>query len=133
MNIADSVAKAVVDVIDHSYIPTMIDLVKQETSTSSTAMSFTRMLDTDILEGVRINAFQQHILFEVYVKNDQQRLGHIALRHDENARKQLADCLYELEEKYDIPCTLDVCLFPACLLWHFDGKKRATSSADCEA
>lgn len=66
-------------------------------------------------------------------RRSHKRLGHIALRHDENARKQLADCLYELEEKYDIPCTLDVCLFPACLLWHFDGKKRATSSADCEA
>lgn len=132
MNIADSIAKAVIDNIDHSYIPTMIDLVKRE-NLSVPAMGFTRMLDTDILEDVRITVFQQHIRFEAIIKNDQHRLGHHALRYDENARKQLAECLYELEEKYDIPCTLDVSLFPACLLWHFDGKKRATSSADCEA
>lgn len=132
MNIADSIAKAVIDNIDHSYIPTMIDLVKRE-NLSVPAMGFTRMLGTDILEDVRITVFQQHIRFEAIIKNDQHRLGHHALRHDDNAREQLAKCLYALEEKYNIPCSLEVNHYPACRIWRFDGKKGATPSADCEA
>lgn len=135
MNIVDSIVKAVNDSVDHPCIPTMVDLVTQEnlSSASISSMSFTRMLDTDILECVKINAFQQHVLFEVFVKNDQQRFGHHALRHDENARKQLAEYLYKLEEKYDMPCTLKVNLFPGCSIWHIDGKKRAVPLVDNEA
>lgn len=134
MSIVDSIVKAVNDNIDQPCITAMIDIVKQENSspTSEVCMSFTRMLDTDILEGVRINVFQQHILFEAYVKNDQQRFGHHAMQNDDKARKQLAERLYELEEKYDLPCSLDVNLYPACLIWHIDGKKRAVPLVDNE-
>lgn len=135
MNIVNSIVKAVNDNIDQSCITAMIDIVKQENSSSASeaCMSFTRTLDTDILEGVRTTVFQQHILFEAYVKNDQQRFGHHALQNDDKGRKQLAERLYELEDKYDIPCSLDVNLFPACLIWHIDGKKRATPLVDSEA
>ncbi len=135
MSIVDSIVKEVNDNIDQPCITAMIDIVKQENSspTSEVCMSFTRMLDTDILEGVRINVFQQHILFEAYVKNDQQRFGHHAMQNDDKARKQLAERLYELEEKYGLPCSLDVNLYPACLIWHIDGKKHATPLVDSEA
>lgn len=132
MNIADSVAKAVIDNIDHSYIPTMIDQVKQE-NVSDSLMCFSRVFDHAILEGVSVSVHRQHVLFEAYIKNDQHRLGHHALRHDENAREQLAKCLYALEEKYNIPCSLEVNHYPACRIWRFDSKKGATPSADCEA
>ena len=73
MSIVDSIVKAVNDNIDQPRITAMIDIVKEENSSSASeaCMSFSRMLDTDILEGVRIIVFQQHILFEAYVKNDQ--------------------------------------------------------------
>ena len=132
MNIADSVAKAVIDNIDHSYIPTMIDQVKQE-NVSDSLMCFSRVFDHAILEGVSVSVHRQHVLFEAYIKNDQHRLGHHALRHDDNAREKLAECLYALEEKYNIPCSLEVNHYPACRIWRIAGKKGATSSADCEA
>lgn len=53
MNVADSVAKAVIDNIDHSYIPAMIDLVKRE-NVSDSLMCFSRMLDQAILEAVNV-------------------------------------------------------------------------------
>lgn len=135
MNIVDSIVKAVNDNIDQPCITAMIDIVKQENSSpaSEACMSFTRTLDTDILEGVRITVFQQHIRFEAYVKNDQQRFSHHALQNDDEGRKQLAEHLYELEEKYDLSCSLEVNLFPACLIWNIDGKKRAVPLVDNEA
>lgn len=132
MNVADSVAKAVIDNIDHSYIPAMIDLVKRE-NVSDSLMCFSRMLDQAILEAVNVSVHRQHVLFEAYIKNDQHRLGHHALRHDENALEQLTKCLYALEEKYNIPCSLEVNHYPSCRIWRIAGKKGATPSADCEA
>lgn len=135
MSIVDSIVKAVNDNIDQPRITAMIDIVKEENSSSASevCMSFARMLDTDILESVRIIVFQQHILFEAYVKNDQQRFSHHALQNDDKARKQLAERLYELEEKYGLPCSLDVNLYPACLIWHIDGKKHTAPLVDNEA
>lgn len=130
MSIVDSIVKAVNDNIDHPHISTMIDIVKQE-KTPGSFIRFTRIDSNELLAAVKTEVHEQRIIVEVLVKENEELHWHSARRNKE-ARNLLKEHLCKMEEKYNIPFSLEVNLFPTYLLWYVGGEKRDESTTDVE-
>lgn len=130
MNIVDSIVKAVNDNIDHPHISTMIDIVKQE-KTPGSFICFTRFDSNDLLAIVKTEVHEQRIIVTVLVKENEELHWHSARRNKE-ARNLLREHLCKMEEKYNIPLSLEVNLFPTYLLWYTSSEKRAESTTDAK-
>lgn len=130
MSIVDSIVKAVNDSIDHPCIPTMIDIVKQE-KTPGSFIRFTRAGNNDLLAAVETQVHEHCIIVEMQVRGNEELSWHSARRNEE-ARKLLKEHLCKMEEKYNIPFSLEVNLFPTYLLWYIGGEKRDESTTDVE-
>lgn len=128
MSIVDSIVKAVIDSIDHPHISTMIDIVKQE-KTPGSFIRFTRIDSNELLAAVKTEVHEQRIIVEVLVKENEELHWHSARRNKE-ARDLLKEHLCKMEEKYNIPFSLEVNLFPTYLLWYTSSEKHAESPTD---
>ncbi|WP_197904309.1 hypothetical protein [Salmonella enterica] len=128
MSIVDSIVKAVNDSIDHPHISTMIDIVKQE-KTPGSFIRFTRIDSNELLAAVKTEVHEQRIIVEVLVKENEELHWHSARRNKE-ARDLLKEHLCKMEEKYNIPFSLEVNLFPTYLLWYTGSEKHAESPTD---
>ena len=128
MSIVDSIVKAVNDSIDHPYISTMIDIVKQE-KTPGSFIRFTRIDSNELLAAVKTEVHEQRIIVEMLVKVNEGLHWHSARRNKE-ARDLLKEHLCKMDEKYNIPFSLEVNLFPTYLLWYTSSEKHAESPTD---
>lgn len=128
MSIVDSIVKAVNDSIDHPCISTMIDIVKQE-KTPGSFIRFTRFDNNELLSAVKTEVHEHRIIVEVLVKENEELHWHSARRNKE-ARDLLKEHLCKMEEKYNIPFSLEVNLFPTYLLWYTSSEKHAESPTD---
>lgn len=130
MSIVDSIVKAVNDSIDHPCISTMIDIVKQE-KTPGSFIRFTRFDNNELLSAVKTEVHEQRIIVEVLVKENEELHWHSA-RRDKEARNLLREHLCKMEEKYNIPFSLEVNLFPTYLLWYTSSEKHAELTTDAK-
>lgn len=128
MSIVDSIVKAVNDNIDHPRISTMIDIIKQE-KTPGSYIRFTRFDSSDLLFTVKTEVHEQRIIVEVLVKENKELDWH-SVRGDRDARNLLKEHLCKMEEKYNIPFSLEVNLFPAYLLWYVSSEKHVETTTD---
>lgn len=128
MSIVDSIVKAVNDSIDHPCISTMIDIVKQE-KTPGSFIRFTRFDNNELLSAVKTEVHEHRIIVEVLVKENEELHWHSA-RRDKEARNLLREHLCKMEEKYNIPFSLEVNLFPAYLLWYVSSEKHVETTTD---
>lgn len=130
MSIVESIVKAVNDNIDHPCISTMIDIVKQE-KTPGSHVRFTRFDSHDLLAAVKTEVHEHLIIVEVLVKENKE-LHWQSVRHDEDARNLLREHLCKMEEKYNIPFSLEVNLFPTYLLWYACSEKHTETTTDAK-
>ncbi|EFE5664673.1 hypothetical protein LGR16_001808 [Escherichia coli O157] len=128
MSIVESIVKAVNDNIDHPRISTMIDIIKQE-KTPGSYIRFTRLDSSDLLFTVKTEVHEQRIIVEVLVKENKELDWH-SVRGDRDARNLLKEHLCKMEEKYNIPFSLEVNLFPAYLLWYVSSEKHVETTTD---
>lgn len=128
MSIVESIVKAVNDNIDHPRISTMIDIIKQE-KTPGSYIRFTRFDNNELLSAVKTEVHEHRIIVEVLVKENEELHWHSARRNKE-ARDLLKEHLCKMEEKYNIPFSLEVNLFPTYLLWYTSSEKHAESPTD---
>lgn len=128
MSIVESIVKAVNDNIDHPRISTMIDIVKQE-KTPGSHIRFTRFDSHDLLAAVKTEVHEQRIIVEVLVKENKELHWH-SVRRDKDARNSLREHLRKMKEKYNIPFSLEVNLFPTYLLWYVSSEKHTETTTD---
>ena len=130
MSIVESIVKAVNDNIDHPRISTMIDIIKQEKTPGSYIRS-TRFDSSDLLAAVKTEVHEQRIIVEILVKENKELDWH-SVRGDRDARNLLKEHLCKMEEKYNIPFSLEVNLFPTYLLWYTSSEKHAEPTTDAK-
>ena len=78
---------------------------------------------------MKTEVHEQRIIVEVLVKENKELDWH-SVRGDRDARNLLKEHLCKMEEKYNIPFSLEVNLFPAYLLWYVSSEKHDETTTD---